>query len=72
MEVAIVLGARNFEAHEADVLSGVNGLTGEKVLQYTTVHIDPRTFGTLCVAMCRLFLDEQGEGAWFAFDIQTA
>ena len=51
-------------------LSGVNGLTGEKVLQYTTAHLDPRTFGTLCVAICTLFADESGQGGWFAWEQQ--
>src|SRR5207302_6415264 len=43
---------------------------GEQVAQYVNAHIDPKQFAVLCVALCWLFGDENGEGALFAWEQQ--
>lgn len=45
-----------------------NGRTGEKVLEYTDPHIDPKELGSLCVALAKLFCNEDGEGAKIAWE----
>ncbi len=51
-------------------LSIMDGRTGEKVLEYSNAHIDAKEFGVFCVAMCRLFCDENGEGAKICWEHQ--
>lgn len=47
-----------------------NASTGEKVAEYANSHIRPHEFGTLCVALCRLFRDGEGNGAKFCWESQ--
>ena len=57
----------------ADVSSGTgasnsgmsmqDALKGEKILEYLNPNIKPHPFARLCVALCRLFKDEEGNGA---------
>ena len=44
-------------------ISIVDGRTGEKVVEYQDAHIDPKELGQFCVALCKMFCDEQGNGA---------
>lgn len=41
-------------------LSGCNAQTGEKILEYADANIEPKDFTYLCVAICRLFTNEEG------------
>lgn len=50
-------------------LSFVNCSTGEKVLEYANPFIDPIGLAPLAVALCWLFCDESGEGAYFAWEM---
>ncbi len=57
----------------ADIATGVGATpscvsfasadTGEKVAEYADANIDPADFASLCVALCWLFKDEDGNGA---------
>lgn len=51
-------------------LSFINGTTGEKVLEYVNANMGPHDFAYVCVALCRLFKDEDGEGARLCWEIQ--
>lgn len=44
-------------------LSIFSAKTGEKVLEYENPELDPKDFATLCVALCRMFVDEDGQSA---------
>lgn len=52
------------------VLSILDANTGEKVCEYSSANVEPRTFARLCVALCRAFADTQGSGALFAWEAQ--
>lgn len=52
------------------VLSVVNCLTGEKVLEYADPFIKPERFAALCVAVCGLFHGPADGGALFAWEQQ--
>ena len=49
-------------------LTLADGRIGKKVLEYANAHIDPKAFGVLTVALCRLFCDENEEGAYIAWE----
>src|SRR5437016_4541512 len=51
-------------------LSIIRILTGEKVGEYLNPHIKPGEFAVLAVAICRLFADERGDGAYFVWEQQ--
>lgn len=51
-------------------LSIVNGMTGEKVLEFVDANIDPLKFGTLAVALCWMFQDGDGQGAKLCWEQQ--
>lgn len=51
-------------------ISIIRIMTGEKVGEYVNAHIKPIPFATLCVALCRLFADEGGNGAFFVWEQQ--
>jgi hypothetical protein len=50
------------------VISMANASTGEKVLEYATANMNPDKFAVVCVALCWLFKDENGEPALFAWE----
>ena len=63
----------------ADISGGVGStpsclsiirITGEKVGEYVNAHIKPIPFAVLAVAICRLFADEGGNGAYFVWEQQ--
>lgn len=41
---------------------------GQKVCEYTSAHVDPKEFASLCVALCRAFRDNDTEGAYFVWE----
>lgn len=49
-------------------LTIANARTGEKVLEYMDSLIEPKAFGCLAVALCRLFCDEDENGALIAWE----
>lgn len=49
-------------------ISGLSKTTGEKILEYATPFVDAVEFGTIAVALCRLFKDGQGEPAELAWE----
>ena len=46
-----------------------NAETGEKVLEYADHNIQPDEFAKVCVALCRLFKNDAGDGAMFAWEM---
>jgi hypothetical protein len=44
--------------------------TGEKVLAYANPHIRPDQYAVLCVALCQMFLDADGNPALFCWEMQ--
>lgn len=50
------------------VLSITNAISGMKVAEYVNPRIDPKTFATLAVAICRWFCDTDGTGAMLAWE----
>jgi hypothetical protein len=51
-------------------LTIIDATTGEKVLEYATPFLRPDEFAVKCVAVCRWFQDEYGQGAKFAWETQ--
>lgn len=51
-------------------LGMINSRTGEKVLEYADPFIDPKSFASLVVALCRLFRSADEEGALLAWELQ--
>lgn len=49
-------------------LSVVNGQTGRKVLEYANARIQPQDFAIFCAAILRLFRDDNGTEALFAWE----
>jgi hypothetical protein len=43
---------------------------GEQIAEYVNAHLDPKMFAVLCVALCWLLRNEDGEGALFAWEQQ--
>jgi hypothetical protein len=64
----------------ADIATGVgatpscfsifDALNGEKVLSYANPHIRPDLYAVLCVALCNLFMDLDGNPALFCWEMQ--
>lgn len=50
------------------VLSIMDAVTGEKVLEYASAHILPENFAPIVTALCWLFKDDYGEGAKLAWE----
>ena len=50
------------------VISIVNARTGMKTAEYATAHILPEHFAVICVALCRLFKDEDGFPCLFGWE----
>lgn len=46
----------------------VDGVTGEKVLEYASPNISPERFGVLAVGLCKFFANLSGEGAKLAWE----
>ncbi len=51
-------------------ISMVNANTGEKVMEYANANLDPVAIAPLVVAMCWLFKDQNGDGAFVAWEMQ--
>ncbi len=51
-------------------LSLVRVKTGEKVGEYTNSRIEPKEFAKVAFALCWLFKDPDGQGAFFAWEMQ--
>lgn len=49
-------------------LSVLNAETGEKVAEYANPNVSPDEFAPLAVALCRLFADPEGRGAYLAWE----
>ena len=50
-------------------LSGADVVTGQKVLEYSNPHIEPKEFAYLSVAICRLFRDQDGLDPRLAWEV---
>ena len=53
-------------------LSIGNAKTGEKVLEYANAHIQPERFAYFTAALCRLFKNEWGDGAYLIWEADGA
>jgi hypothetical protein len=63
-DLATGVGATN------SCLSGVDGATGHKILEYVTPSEKPETFAPRVIALCQWFKDENNEGAQLIWEMQ--
>lgn len=49
-------------------ISGIDGLRGQKVAEFTSAKIDELSLSPVAIAFCNLLLDEEGNGAKFVWE----